>query len=138
MVASGRGAEHLGNRFYLNEPFAVGRAIGYLIVWFGVAAAVVLRVRSGRIPAGLAVVGLVLLGLTASFAAIDATMSLDPHFSSSDYGMMAAAADALLALSVCVLFADVGPPVSPDMLNDLGGCCKACWCCGRISISCSC
>jgi hypothetical protein len=113
-------AEHLGNRFYLNEPFAVGRAIGYLIVWFGIAAAVVLTVRSGHIPAGLAVVGLVLLGLTASFAAIDATMSLDPHFSSSVYGMMAAAADALLALSVCVLFAAVGPPVPPDLLNDLG------------------
>jgi hypothetical protein len=113
-------ARHLGNGFYLNPPFAVGRAILYLIAWYGVAAASMLTMRSGRIPAPVAVIGLVLLGLSVSFAAIDATMSLDPHFSSSSYGMLAAAEAGLLALSVCVLLATVGPPLPPELLNDLG------------------
>jgi hypothetical protein len=113
-------ALHLANSFYLNRSFAVTRAIIYLIAWYGVAAATILASRFGRIPSAVAVIGLVLLGLTASFAAIDATMSLDPHFSSSDYGMIAAAEAGLLALSVCVLFAAIGPPLPPDGLNDLG------------------
>jgi hypothetical protein len=111
---------HLDNSFYLNRPFAVARTIFYLLAWYGVATATMLALRFGRIPPAVAVIGLLLLGLTASFAAIDATMSLDPHFSSSDYGMMAGAEAGLLALSVCVLFATIGPPLSPDRLNDLG------------------
>jgi hypothetical protein len=113
-------AAYLGNRFYLNQPFAIGRTIVYLIVWFGFAAAAVLASRFGRIPGWIAVPGLILLGLSASFAAIDATMSLDPHFSSSDYGMIAAAEAGLLGLSMCVLFAAMGPPLNPELLNDLG------------------
>jgi len=113
-------ALHLDNGFYLNRSFAVTRAIIYLIVWYGIAAAAMLATRFGRIPPAVAVIGLLLLGLTVSFAAIDATMSLDPHFSSSDYGMMAAAEAGLLALSVCVLLVTIGPPLSSDGLNDLG------------------
>src|SRR5579872_6173682 len=74
-------AAHFGNGFYLNRPFAIARAIIYLIAWYGVAAATMFALRLGRIQPALAVAGLLLLGLTASFAAIDATMSLDPHFS---------------------------------------------------------
>ena len=113
-------ALHLGNSFYLNRPFAVARAIIYLLAWYGVAATAVLALRFGRLPPAVAVIGLLLLGLTTSFAAIDTTMSLDPHFSSSDYGMMAAAEAGLLALSVCVLLATTGPPLPSDGLNDLG------------------
>src|SRR6185437_5417873 len=108
------------NSFYLNRPFAVTRAIIYLIAWYGVAATTMLALQFGRILPAVAVIGLLLLGLTASFAAIDATMSLDPHFSSSDYGMMAAAESGLLALSVCVLLATIGPLLPSDGLNDLG------------------
>lgn len=113
-------AMHFGNGFYLNRPFAVARAIIYLVAWYGVAATTMFALRFGRIPPTAAVIGLLVLGLTASFAAIDATMSLDPHFSSSDYGMMAAAEAGLLALSVCVLLTTIGPPLSSDRLNDLG------------------
>lgn len=113
-------AQHLGNHFYLNRSFAIARAIVYLVVWFGVSAATTLAIGAGRIPSWLAVIGLGLLGLTVSFAAIDATMSLDPHFSSSDYGMMAAAEAGLLGLSACIALAVLGPPLPPDFLNDLG------------------
>lgn len=113
-------AVHFDNSFYLNRPFAIARVMVYLLAWYGVAAAAMLSLRFGRIPPAVAVIGLLLLGLTASFAAIDATMSLDPHFSSSDYGMMAVAEAGLLALSVCVLLATMGPPLPSNSLNDLG------------------
>jgi len=89
----------LGNRFYLNVPFFEARSAVYLVVWF-VFAALVLRARA---RAGLAAVGLFLLAVTTSFAAIDTTMSLDPHFTSSVYGMLTAAGMGLLALSVALL-----------------------------------
>ena len=112
-------ASHFGNGFYLNRPFAVTRVIIYLLAWFGVASISMFAIRLGRIPAAIAVAGLILLGLTVGFAAIDATMSLDPHFVSSDYGMMAAAEAGLLALSVCIVLATIDPRISPDGLSDL-------------------
>ena len=107
-------AAHLGNRFYLNLPFFVGRGAVYLIVWFGLAA-LVLR---GRVLARIAPPGLLLLAFTTTFAAIDATMSLDPSYASSEYGMVAAAAMALLALAIAILLAAFTAP--PEVLADLG------------------
>jgi hypothetical protein len=110
----------LANRFYLNAPFAVGRSFVYLIVWFALGTLALRAVQRGGPSPALAVIGLGLLGLTVTFASIDATMSLDPHFVSSAYGMMAAAEAGLLALAISVLTAacDVGVP--EDALDDLG------------------
>jgi hypothetical protein len=113
-------AHDLANRFYLNGLFAAWRGIFYLIIWFGLAALALRATRRGGPSAPLAVIGLILLGLSVTFAAIDATMSLDPHFISSDYGMIAAAEGGLLALSVCVLAAALDPRPTPDALDDLG------------------
>ena len=41
---------HFGNGFYLNRPFAVARAIIYLVAWYGVAATTMFALRFGRIP----------------------------------------------------------------------------------------
>src|ERR1700712_714750 len=76
----------LDNGFYLNVPFATARWILYLIVWFGVGGLAVRRLRADVSIYGLAPPGLILLGLTANFAAIDALISLDPHFNSSEFG----------------------------------------------------
>lgn len=110
-----------GNAFYLNTTFAVSRCIVYLIVWFGLAELALLAARRATIPASLAVIGLILLAFTATFAAIDATESLDPHFASSSYGMIAGAESGLLALSVCVLGAALDPRICPDTLDDMAG-----------------
>jgi hypothetical protein len=107
-------AHQFGNLFYLNPPFFAGRGVFYLVVWF-VLGWLVLRPR-GLAP--IAPVGLFLLALTTTFAAIDTTMSLDPHFTSSIYGMVAAAGMGLLALSVAVLL--TAGEVAADVRADLG------------------
>lgn len=114
-------SHHLPNRFYLNAPFAAARGTVYLLVWFGLGILVLLFDRRGRIPAPLAAIGLILLGLTFSFAAMDATMTLDPHFFSSDYGMMTTAEAGLFALAVCILGAAFDRYRLPEDLDDLGG-----------------
>lgn len=88
-----------GNRFYLNMPFFAGRGAFYLLAWF-ILGWLTLRTRRLEL---IAPFGLVLLALTATFAAIDLTMSLEPDFVSSIYGMLAASGMALLALSAAVL-----------------------------------
>jgi hypothetical protein len=110
----------LGNAFYLNRLFATGRGVLYLMVWFGLAARVLRSMRHGDLSAALAVIGLILLGWTTTFAAVDATMSLDPHFVSSNYGMIAAAEAGLLALLICVLAAALDARFPRDALDDLG------------------
>ena len=115
-------ARDLGNTSYLNVPFVYGRGVLYLVCWLGLGA-VILRVL-GRAEPDLALYRLALFGLavlmvTVTFAGIDATMSLDPHFNSSIYGMILAAESVLLALSVATLFTlllgDPGRRVTEDL-----------------------
>jgi hypothetical protein len=107
-------AGHLANAFYLNVPFFAARGAVYLAVWFVLGWVVLF----GRRIARFAPAGLFLLAVTTTFAAIDATMSLDPHFTSSIYGMIAAAGMALLALSMAVLL--TAGRATPDERADLG------------------
>ena len=109
-----RSGVHVGNGFYLNVGFFTGRVVLYLLVWFTLGWLCLRRSNLGRIaPAGLFV-----LALTTSFAAIDSTMSLDPHFTSSIYGMITGAGMGLLALSAAVLLSIATVP--PETRRDLG------------------
>jgi hypothetical protein len=116
-------AAHLGNRFYLNLPFFLGRGAVYLIVWLGLAG-LILRALQQDIPdarlARLAPAGLILLAITVTFAAIDTTMSLEPLFASSAYGLIAIAEMGLLALSVSIFAAVIGEPPDVPALRNLG------------------
>ena len=69
-------AAQLDNGFYLNLPFFYGRGVVYLIVWLGVAGAALWALRHEdpeRMLYRIAPLGLILLALTVTFAAIDAT-----------------------------------------------------------------
>ncbi len=92
----------LPNAWYLNAGFFALRGAVYLAVWLGLAWAV-LTGRAERV----AVPGLLLLAFTVTFAAIDLTMSLQPRFVSSIYGMLAGAGAAVLALSAAILLGGV-------------------------------
>ncbi len=99
LYAWARPGMHFPNHFYLNVPFFIARIVIYLLVWFGLGG-LILR---GGVLARIAPAGLFALAITTSFAAIDTTMSLDPHFTSSIYGMINAASMVLLALSMAIL-----------------------------------
>ncbi len=117
-------ASRLDNRFYLNAPFFYARCLVYLIIWVGLGA-LVRRALHQENPEPLlyrmAPIGLILLVLTVTFAAIDLTLSLDPHFKSSIYGMLVASESILFALSVAVLgLAAARRPEGRDSMRDLG------------------
>jgi len=103
---------YAGNHFYLNAAFFETRGVVYLVLWFGLGW-LTLRARD---LSRIAPVGLIVLALTTTCAAIDSTMSLDPRFVSSIYGMIAGAGMGLLALSAAVLFTvtEVQPAVRED------------------------
>lgn len=103
----------VGHDFYRNGSFMALRGVLYLVVWFGLAIAVALG-QGARVAAP----GLFLLAVTFSFAAVDATLTLNPQFVSSIYGMIAGCGAVLLALSVAVMIA--APELTPNVRADVG------------------
>jgi hypothetical protein len=120
---------------YLNVPFFIIRAALYFAVWI-VLALVLTRwaARRDRRPdnaldarlQSLSAVGLVLAGLTTTFAFVDWGMSLAPHWSSSIYGMMLGIGALLSGMAFATLVVTLlarRPPLAgvttPRVLNDL-------------------
>lgn len=120
---------------YLNTPFFVVRAALYFLVWNGLAyllnrwsreqdrtgdARLATRMRR------LSTVGLILFVVTATFAAYDWLMSLEPEWYSSIYGLIFIAGQGLAALAVAILGLRVlarRDPAGQDWarsFNDLG------------------
>jgi hypothetical protein len=117
-------AAHLDNRFYLNAPFFYVRCLLYVAVWFGLglwALRALKRKDCDLILYRLAPPGLILLALSVTFSAIDFTLSMDPHFKSSIYGMLIGCESVLLALSVAVMATVLaGREEGRSMNRDLG------------------
>ncbi len=121
---------------YLNLPFFYGRAVFYFAVWIVLGHLLskwsVEQDRSGaadltRRLQTLSGPGLVLYGLTVTFAMIDWAMSLEPHWYSTVYGLSFVVSNGLaaLALAICVAAALVeqGPLArlaGADHFHDLG------------------
>jgi hypothetical protein len=120
----GPDADRLPNHFYLNAPFLAVRGTIYLLVWFGLGLKVWRAVRAADSLAALrsvAPLGLILLALTITFASIDLTMSLDPHFTSSVYGLIALVSTGLTALSSSILVLALGGHrPSPEAVATVG------------------
>jgi len=105
--------DHLHNRFWLNLPFFFVRGAVSIVVWIGLAVAVL----RGSNLARLAPFALLALAITITAAAIDYTMSLEPDFVSSAYGMIAAASAGAFALCCAIL---VSPAAGPEVDNQIG------------------
>jgi hypothetical protein len=97
---------------YLNVPFFLARAVFYFVVWAGLAH--VVSSWSQALDAGpnlkierklrsLGGGGLVLLGLTITFASLDWAMSLNPHWFSTIWGVMFMVGQVLSALCLMVV-----------------------------------
>jgi len=121
---------------YLNIPFFVGRTVAYFAVWIVLGRLLVtwslqqdrsaddtLTLRLQRLSGP----GLVLFGLTVSFAAIDWIMSLEPKWYSTIFGMIFMVSFGLAALALAILATrflasekPLAQVVSPDRWHDLG------------------
>ncbi len=123
-------------RLFLNPGFFLARAAFYFTAWIGLAFFVNKlsreldagpRQKIERRLSGIAGGGLVLMGLTITFASVDWAMSLDPHWFSTIYGIMFMIGQALSALTFVILvmaslyrekpFVGV---VAPAHMHDLG------------------
>lgn len=116
---------------YLNAPFFLARAAFYLLVWWALGAALrraSLEQESGAVRTRrltrLAAGGLAAVVLTATFAALDWMMSLEPKWHSSLYGLDVLVGHSLAALAFVVAAAALGSPrpaqLTPERLHDLG------------------
>ena len=124
-------------QLYLNPPAFLFRAVVFFAVWIGVGA--LLTMLSGRRDQGaetlpltrrmqvLSGPGLLLYGVTVSFAAIDWGMSLEPFWFSSVYGIIFIVGQNLAALAfviVTVVLLSDRPPlrdaITPQQFHDLG------------------
>lgn len=121
---------------YLNVPFFAARAVFYFAVW-GLLAWRLSSwsrqqdggadpARAGRLR-GLSAVGLILLSLTTTFAAVDWGMSLAPHWFSTIYGVLFIVGWTLSALSFTIVLMSrlVGEEpftkaLQPVTVHDLG------------------
>lgn len=121
--------------WYLNRHDYQFRAACYFVVWTllalclnaisaGTTTDVLARRRRLALISGP---GLIIWGLSVTFAAIDWAMSLEPHWFSSSYGVLLASGQGVAALSmaliVLVLLRELPPWSSlgtPAILNDLG------------------
>jgi hypothetical protein len=95
---------------YLNVPFFVARAVAYFVAWIAVArvldrwsrqrdAVPDPNLRRFRLLSGP---GLVVYGLTVTFASIDWAMSLDPHWYSTVYPLMIGVGQVLAAFAFSI------------------------------------
>src|SRR4030095_829008 len=135
--------EHVANdpllqhkELYLSVRFFLGRAAFYFVVWTLVVRALwrwslkqdeSFDPKPGERLELLSRGGLVVLGLTMTFAAVDWAMSLEPRWFSTIYGVIFMAGNALTAFALVIPMAALlseHPPVegliSSDQLSDLG------------------
>jgi hypothetical protein len=97
---------------YLNLPFFLGRAALYFAIWLGLAYLLnrwsLAQDRTGEAHwAGrlrrLSALGIILLMLTATFAAYDWMMSLEPEWYSSIYGLLFIIGQGLAGLALAII-----------------------------------
>jgi hypothetical protein len=121
---------------YLNQGFFVTRAVLYFVIWGALTLALnrwSARQDNTDDPAlvrrlqGLSGVGLVLFGLTTTFASIDWVMSLEPLWFSTIFGAIFIVGGTLSALLVMILTlaalhrqAPLDKVVTPTHFHDLG------------------
>lgn len=121
---------------YLNEPFWLGRAIGFFVLWcvmaFGLISMMDRHERSrdadyGRRVRVLSGIGLLLFCLTMNFAAVDWAMSLEPKWFSTIYGVimiigqgLATWAFVIITLAWLSKEAPYSRWITPDRFHDLG------------------
>jgi hypothetical protein len=134
LVAHDEALRH--KQLYLNVPFFLTRAAIYFLAWNALSYFLnrwsLEQDRRGdpriaRRMQQLSAIGLVLYGLTITFASFDWLMSIDPHWYSTIYGVIIIGGQGLIALAVATIvlvWLSRRPPlknaVVPSHFTDLG------------------
>src|SRR5271157_5764300 len=121
---------------YLNVPFFIVRTVIYFVVWIAMAYFLnkwsreqdeTAKPELTRRLQSLSGPGLVIFGLTVTYASVDWVMSLEPHWFSTIYGMIFMVSEALAAMSVVTVTVILlskkkllSGLVSRQVLNDYG------------------
>ncbi len=121
---------------YLNSPFFLIRAALYFLIWWMIMHfATKWSLERDQAGAGLlsnrlqllGAVGLILVCLTASFAVIDWSMSLEPHWYSTIYAMLIVTGEVLAGFAFIIVviawlarYRPVSAVITPQIYNDLG------------------
>jgi hypothetical protein len=121
---------------YLNLPFFGARAALYFAIWMALAFLLdrwsrqldeEVTVNRARRLRRLSAAGILLIGITVTFSAIDWGMSLAPHWFSHIYGVLFLVGDALSALALviaCIALTAGERPMAeairPGIVSDLG------------------
>jgi hypothetical protein len=113
-------AADLKNTFYLNAPFAAARWAAFVVIWFGLGAFALRAWRRGGPSPAVAVIGLILLGLTVTFAGFDLILSLEPRFNSSNFGMIVGSQYGLFGLTIATGMTTMTVPPRAPGYSDLG------------------
>lgn len=132
---------HFFKRMYYTEPWYIGRMIAFFLIWFVLAYALQKSSRrqdetgsksEEQFRANLGTVGMILFILTSTFAITDWVMAMDPHWTSSIYGLWFVVTGGLLALAFATLMvclnrgkAPYSEVISPSLTKDLGNMCFA-------------
>ncbi|HWD58466.1 MAG TPA: hypothetical protein VG308_09325 [Stellaceae bacterium] len=103
---------------WLALPFFAGRAVVYVVLWNAIALGALRRMRpDGGLPPGLAWPALILLFASTTLAAFDWLMSLEPHWTSTIYGLLATAGWAMSALAAAIAIVAVATPGAAGALD---------------------
>jgi hypothetical protein len=121
---------------YLNVPFFLARTVLYFAAWLVMSRALLAwsvkqdAATDARPTERLELLsrgGLLLMGLTMTFAAIDWMMSLDSHWSSTIYGVVFMGGSVLTGLALAIVLSalardgtHLADAIAPDQFQDLG------------------
>lgn len=102
---------------WLNVPFFIVRGLVYLAVWSVIAE--LLRRRDENDPSmrAISAVGLILVGLTLTFASFDWVMSLEPSWYSTVYGVYVFAGGILASLALMAFLTYRRIPNQPPSID---------------------
>jgi hypothetical protein len=115
-------AQFARQAWYLNEPFLLGRAIVFMVLWLLLALGMVRHLdralalgarpsestapasRRLLVPPALAIAGLVIYAVSATLFGVDWVAALEPRWHSSVFGLTFISLQLLGGLAVCVWF----------------------------------